>query len=224
METPHLPQSIFGKDFENVYEPAEDTFLLLDALENDLDYLKTYSSTCLEIGSGSGTVITAISKAFNRGSLRRPRLMIATDINLQACKTTRKSSQYHEQVDVQVVRTNLAESLFHRLEESVDLLIFNPPYVPTTNEEVEEGALNQLYLSWAGGHHGRRLTDIFVHSYIPRLLSKPYGVAYLVALESNKPLDLLELLSDKYHIRGTVVLKRKAGTELLSIIKYSYTC
>lgn len=37
METPELPLEQFEKYFQNVYEPAEDTFLLLDALEQDLE-------------------------------------------------------------------------------------------------------------------------------------------------------------------------------------------
>lgn len=36
------------------------------------------------------------------------------------------------------------------------LQLFNPPYVPTPDEEVERDGIAR---AWAGGHMGRRVTD-----------------------------------------------------------------
>lgn len=221
METPHLPKAIFGSDLENVYEPAEDTFLLLDALEKDLDLLKGRGvQICLECGSGSGTIITALSKALNKNGAT---LMFATDINDEACKVTRKCATYHNQHGIQVIRTSLSDALMDRLEGAVDLLVFNPPYVPTSNDElVKADSGNKIYLSWAGGEKGRKLIDTFLKVHVTRLLSKPYGTAYMVALDQNNIDDLLNYLLTDHGIKGSIVIQRKAGIESLSIIKYEW--
>lgn len=225
MQTPHLPQAIFGNDFENVYEPAEDTFLLLDALEADLDYIRSGTDICLECGSGSGTIITALAKALSpdktSGNESLPRLMLATDINLEACRTTNKCATYHGQREnIQVIRTNLAESLVDRLGGSVDLLIFNPPYVPTEKDERFDS--KQLEQSWAGGACGRKLIDIFLKKYVPKLLSKPNGVAYLVAVDANKIDELTKCIVGEHNIEGVVVFQRRAGIEFLNVVKYKW--
>lgn len=219
METPYLPQAFFANDFKRVYEPAEDTFLLLDALEKDLPDLRKHASICIECGSGSGTVITALSKTLaDPGS----RLMLATDISIEACKTTRKCAVHHGQRHIQIVRTDLAGSLVDRLSNQVDLLIFNPPYVPTNIGETKTEAKNQIQLSWAGGEGGRQIIDRFLIDFVPRLVSKPHGAAYVVALEENNIEELLDLLVPDFSIKGTIVAQRRAGSESLYIIKYTH--
>lgn len=221
METPHLPLAVFEQDFARVYEPAEDTFLLLDALEKDLDYLKEKVDVCIECGSGSGTVITAMSKSL-KDSEKIGHLMIATDINQDACKTTIKCAKYHNQDNIQVIKANLAEPLVDRLEHQVDLLIFNPPYVPTAPDETNVEQDKIIYRSWAGGVDGCQLIDIFLHRYVTRLLSRPDGVAYMVAIEQNNIDRLMNCLLDEFNIQGSIAMQRKAGIESLYIIKYNW--
>ena len=58
---------------------------------------------------------------------------------------------------------DLTKPLTQRLRHSVDLLLFNPPYVPTDDEEAsgaQSGA--DIEGSWAGGKDGMRITDILL--------------------------------------------------------------
>jgi release factor glutamine methyltransferase len=61
------------------------------------------------------------------------------------------------------VTTSLALPLLRRLRHSVDLLIFNPPYVPTNTEEVDSAqCITDIAGSWAGGVNGMHVTDVFL--------------------------------------------------------------
>lgn len=63
----------------------------------------------------------------------------ATDINPEALECTRRCSEINlgnSSQAIQTVQTSLTGALEERLERSIDLLIFNPPYVPTVDEEV----------------------------------------------------------------------------------------
>ena len=55
--------SVSHSEVLQVYEPSDDTFLLLDALEADRERLAASApAICVEIGCGSGVVITSLSK------------------------------------------------------------------------------------------------------------------------------------------------------------------
>ena len=49
-------------DFEKVYEPSDDTFLLVDVLAADADFLRSLSAgLCVEVGCGPGCVVTHLA-------------------------------------------------------------------------------------------------------------------------------------------------------------------
>lgn len=88
MDTPHWCLD----DVVNVYKPAEDTFLLLDALESELVEIKqTRPQVVLEIGCGSGVIITALSKI-----LQNSAICVAVDINSEACRVTQRTAEINK--------------------------------------------------------------------------------------------------------------------------------
>ncbi|XP_067623363.1 methyltransferase N6AMT1 [Eurosta solidaginis] len=212
METPYTDH-LTVDDYEQVYEPAEDTFLLLDALEADIPYIRKIKPLiCLEIGSGSGVIVTALAKQLTET------FCMASDINAHACRTTLRTAKRNG-THVDTINCNLLDCV---REKCIDLLVFNPPYVVTTDDEMknqsfaESQVSSNLVYSWAGGKYGRRVIDELLIRLDGILSTK--GVLYLLALRENKP-D--KLISELYTLGFMAIkfLERRIPGEYLYVIK-----
>ncbi|KAK7064549.1 ERF1 methyltransferase catalytic subunit mtq2 [Favolaschia claudopus] len=196
LPTPDLSH-LRAEDYNHVYEPAEDTFILLDALEQDAEQLKSSKPRiALEIGSGSGCVSCFL------GSILGPSetLYLCTDINPHACKCSIASGRQNK-VPLEVLRTSLAHPLIGRLHNSVDIILFNPPYVPTLYDEALGAQENtDVEGSWAGGQDGMAITDQFL-PHIADLLS-PHGRFYLVAIAQNNVSDIQRRMQENHALRS----------------------
>ncbi|ORX93412.1 hemK methyltransferase family member 2-like protein [Basidiobolus meristosporus CBS 931.73] len=216
--TPHLTH-FNSKDYEKFYEPAEDTFLLLDAFEEDFEALKSLrGGICLEIGSGSGCVITFLEKLMGSG------LFLSTDINpdaaqatlLTASKNKARARSQTKRATINPIITNFTQGLDTRLHKSIDVLVFNPPYVVTPSEEVGS---NSIEAAWAGGIDGREVIDKMLPT-VQDLLS-PRGVFYLVLILENRPQEIMNIMKSQYGFESKIITQRKAGREKLYIVRFS---
>lgn len=192
------------KLFPNVYEPSEDTFLLLDALEADIDNIvQRKPNFIIEIGSGSGIVITALA-----GFLKNV-MCFATDINPEACLTTKHTSNINDTY-VEVCNMNLLtcfrECLF-------DVIVFNPPYVVTNPSEISG---NGIARAWAGGENGREIIDQFL-KLLPKIFHSR-SVCYMIVIKENNPEAIMEVINSMdFHV---IVLKeRRIPCEHLYVLK-----
>lgn len=204
METPYQ-NHIDKAEFDHVYEPAEDSFLLIDALEKDLEYLRLKNPTfCLEVGSGSGVVITAFGMAFPNT------FCMSTDINLKACALSQNTAT-HNNVMLEAINMDLC-GIF--LDGKFDVIIFNPPYVVT---ESDECGGTDITASWAGGINGREVTDRLL-DMIPKKLA-PDGTFYLLLIEENIPQEVIKIMSN-YGYKSEVVIKRRVRNEQQLVLKF----
>lgn len=68
---------------------------------------------------------------------------------------------------MEIVQTRFTDGLDQSLQNAVDVLICNPPYVPTPDDEVDYGIIGisnggGIAAAWAGGENGRKVIDLFL--------------------------------------------------------------
>ncbi|OQS05041.1 hypothetical protein THRCLA_02773 [Thraustotheca clavata] len=196
----------------DVYEPAEDTYLFLDAIQDEKVYLSTLNpNIVLELGPGSGVVGVYTMNLLKSQGI--PAILMAIDINQEATACTKKTAQLNNVVNIEIVRMDLLTQL--QLRKQVDVLLFNPPYVPTPSEEV--GSIG-IEAAWAGGINGREVIDRLL-PIVKNILSDT-GVFYMVIVAENRPKDIARIMSAN-GFNTTVVRSRQAFNERLSILKFT---
>ncbi len=157
----------------NVYVPAEDSYLLADNL------LIKEGQSVLEIGTGSGIVAMYASKLTDE--------ITVTDINFDACRLAEKNFRENGIENIEILFGNMFEPVQNR---KFDVILFNTPYLPTEDGEVLEDTINYAF---DGGLNGRKVIDIFLNEVGNHL--NEGGIVQLIqsSLSGNEEtLDMLD--------------------------------
>lgn len=180
-----------------VYEPAEDSFLLADAALEDAEP----GMSILEIGAGSGFV-SAVLRANVKGVR-----VFATEINPHAALCAKANG-------VEVILTDLFKGIKPGSGGPFfDLILFNPPYLPTSEDEKVPGWLNYAF---DGGASGRETLDRFLDEV--RNYLKPGG-KILVLISSITGLEAVKERMIKKGFEVDVVRRKKVSFEELMVVR-----
>lgn len=178
-----------------VYEPAEDTFLLANNLEVER------MSRALEIGTGTGLIAILAS--------RKARMVIATDINPYALDCTLKNIIVNKAYNVELRKGNLFESV---KDEKFDLILFNTPYLPTAEDETVDGEVDA---AWNGGPSGREVIDRFLAEVKDHL--NPGGKVQMVQSTLSGNEETLEKL-EELGFKASITAREKGFFEEMVVI------
>ncbi|RLF75190.1 protoporphyrinogen oxidase [Thermococci archaeon] len=154
----------------DVYEPAEDSFLLarnLKVREGDL---------ALDIGTGTGIIALLMA--------RKARFVLGIDVNPKAVELARENAGINDIKNVEFRISNL----FENVEGKFDIITFNAPYLPGEPEKPIDHAL-------VGGERGREVLDRFIDE--ARNYLKPKGMVQIVQSSITGIEETLEKLKNK---------------------------
>ncbi|KAL8849863.1 MAG: hypothetical protein Q9221_005201 [Calogaya cf. arnoldii] len=247
-------------NFDRVYEPAEDSFLLLDTFSSSSEVLflkerfspqnraPSFSPLIVEIGTGSGVVLAFITAHAQTLFGRSDILSLGIDINQYACQssiqTVEKACQNFtdglqdasKSRSTGFLLTSINGDLTSAIRPgSVDVLIFNPPYVPTSDVPTAFAAngvngekqasldadSDMLSLSYAGGLDGMEVTNRLLEQ-VPSVLNADRGVAYILLCKQNKPDEVVQHIrqwGDPWIVDVVGRSGKQGGWEKLQILR-----
>jgi len=127
---------------EDVYEPAEDSFLFAENLPVER------SRTIVDVGTGCGILAIAAAKNAER--------VVAVDLNPYAIHCALRNAKLNGVIGkMDFIQGDLLGAVAQY--EKFDLILFNAPYLP-----VESRDESWLSRSWSGGKSGREVIDRFI--------------------------------------------------------------
>jgi release factor glutamine methyltransferase len=175
-----------------IYQPAEDSHLLATVATEEI----TADERVLEVGTGSGYVAEHIAEETSAS-------VVATDLNPHACRAARERG-------VEALRADLVSPI---RDDTVDVVVFNPPYLPT--DEAEEWN-DWMEVALSGGETGREVIDPFLAvvgrvlapgGYVLLLVSSLTGVEAVVETAAESGFSAIALHDESYPFESLTVLK-----------------
>lgn len=139
-----------------VYEAAEDSHMLARAAVSSVGG----DDLVLDVGTGSGYVAATVAEMTGAR-------VVGSDVNPHACRRAREAG-------VETIRADLVDPF---RDEVFDWVLFNPPYLPTAEDEERDDWMERAL---SGGQSGREVVDPFLDT-VRRVIAPGGGVLLLVS-------------------------------------------
>jgi release factor glutamine methyltransferase len=176
-------------DPSQVYQPEADTYLLLDAARTEVKP----GDRVLELGTGSGLIVSELAGVTG---------VIATDINPHAALCAREKG-------IDVVRNDL----FSGIRSTFDLIVFNPPYLPTLSEDRID---DWLEYALDGGMNGREVIGRFA-AEVGRVLAPGGRILLLISSLTGVP-EVRDIFL-RQSFESEIIMKQKVEDENLYVLR-----
>lgn len=214
-------------DFENIYEPAEDSFILSEISIEEIKKLKKHNLDILEVGVGSGYSILNIAKEYPKNNF------YGSDINKFAIDYTHKQFRKNKQ------KITLKNSpLITGFKKNFDIILFNTPYLPCENgDNYQDLTIKDKAIY--GGDKGYEVIEEFIYQindklkydgFVLMVFSSYSNLKYIEDVLKNNFFEF-EIVKQELHffeklycmkIKKSKILKQLSKKDLREIKSFSH--
>ncbi len=204
-------KSFWSYDFfvnENVLTPRNDSEILIEAVLSNYNNMQE-ELKILDLGTGSGCLILSLLKMYKNAS------GLAVDISEKALKVARQNAENLKINNIKFLKNNWNDNI----EDKFDIIISNPPYIPTKEIKELEPEVNKFnpLLALDGGEDG-----LNCYRYLAKSLEKNLKENTKIFLEIGKNqekdiekifnengYELLKMYKDLAEINRILCFKKK---------------
>ena len=138
------------------------------------------------------------------------------DINKDAIELTKNLIEHYE-FNATFIESNLFDNVDNK--EGFDVIIFNPPYVTTDDDEYQRALKDKdIYASWAGGKKGSETIFKFLDQLKNNI--KQNGILYLLLSKENEYHTIISRIKNECGFDFDVLMKKRAKNERLAVFKF----
>jgi HemK-related putative methylase len=219
MVSMNFQDPIINNIFKDVYSPSDDSYLILDFLKNVITDYKFDDlpiqeiKQILDMGTGTGIIAIFLEMVKSRVNSLQCRIY-ASDIIPNAIHSAKLNAKLNKVNNrITFIESNLFKSFPQDLSHSFDIIIFNPPYLPS----IENSAKKYRDYTWNGGDTGLEIIHDFFKQ-VKNFLSNR-GVIYFICSSNSLVKSLVTQLTsnnflveevDKIHFFFEDIILNKA--------------
>ncbi len=168
-------KSFWSYDFfvnENVLTPRNDSEILIEAVLSNYNNMQE-GLKILDLGTGSGCLVLSLLKMYKNAS------GLAVDISEKALKVAKQNAENLKINNIKFLKNNWNDNI----EDKFDIIISNPPYIPTKEIKELEPEVNKFnpLLALDGGEDG-----LNCYRYLAKSLDKNLKENTKIFLEIGK--------------------------------------
>ncbi|MFX1326175.1 MAG: methyltransferase [Promethearchaeota archaeon] len=211
-------------DFEEVYYPSDDTYMLIDYFKQNVNE-KYFDGNklseikyLLDMGTGTGIIAIFFQLLKTRHKNFNPTIY-ASDISEHSLICAKKN-EIRNNIEGQItfLQSDLFKNFPRNLKSIFNVIVFNPPYLPSLEIITENNEKTRINHSYDGGEIGFETIIRFLKNAIEFLNIENYHSIYFVSSsrtnldELNKEIKklgyLCELLGKRHIFFEDIILNR----------------